>query len=272
MSADDSTDSTSSSPSESPPPLPPLTDHHPHLRINHVSMGLDSQSAFMRRSFHKNPRLPGSYRLSKLNGSSRNSYADSESENDLPDNAIASGDVNNAVFSRGSTQRQSITSMRSLPARMFDIHPARHERRRAIIPISTKMASRVISNATGDLGASHVDCRDFTTIPLALSRAPSASSSPRLHRNQRIVEEVEVPSFVTFKPPYGRSSICSSDDCSTSECSSSPHSTVRRTGTSSSPDLLKSSLHWFKDPACRLSMSSQSSWFSDDELYSMRSK
>lgn len=171
-------------------------------------------------------------------------------------------------------------------------------RRRAFIPISTKMASRVISNATGDLNVSHVDCRDFTTTRLEISRTPMSSqrqhgSTPALHQRQhRILEEVECCSstideplstpammpvtFVTFKPPYGRNSICSSDDCSTSEGSSSPHSTVRRVGpagtTSSSPDLLKSSLQWLKDnPACRFSMSSQSSWFSDDELYSARS-
>lgn len=161
------------------------------------------------------------------------------------------------------------------------------------------MASRVISNATGDLNASHVDCRDFTTR-LGLSPAATIGrtqrqhgSTPVLHHQQCIVEEVVERSstldeplttqsgiipvtFVTFKPPYGRNSICSSDDCSTSEGSSSPHSTVRRAGpagtTSSSPDLLKSSLHWLKDnPACRFSMSSQSSWYSDDELYSMRS-
>lgn len=173
---------------------------------------------------------------------------------------------------RSCDYRAFLELLNPLPAhRLFtNFFPSR--RRRAIIPISTKMASRVISNATGDLGASHVECRDFTTTPLTLSRAPSAASSPSLHHGQRLAEEVEVPSFVTFKPPYGRSSICSSDDCSTSECSSSPHSTVRRAGASSSPDLLKSTLHWFKDPACRLSMSSQSSWFSDDELYSMRSK
>ncbi|OQR78741.1 hypothetical protein BIW11_02679 [Tropilaelaps mercedesae] len=263
-------------------------------------LGIESQAAFMRRSFHKNPRLPGTYRLSKLNGSSRNSYADSESENDLPDNALCR-EFDKISFSRGSSARQSLTSMRSLPAKAQEIitnggNGTRYERRRAIIPISTKMASRVISNATGDLNTSHVDCRDFTTH-LGLMRASTMGaqrqhgSTPALHHKQRILEEVECSSaldeplttqgmmpvtFVTFKPPYVRNSICSSDDCSTSEGSSSPHSTVRRVGptgtTSSSPDLLKTSLHWLKDnPACRFSMSSQSSWFSDDELYSTRS-
>ncbi|XP_022665274.1 uncharacterized protein LOC111252104 isoform X1 [Varroa destructor] len=290
--------------------------HHDHLQqalqaaVSHSPvvnggsippLGMESQAAFMRRSFHKNPRLPGTYRLSKLNGCSRSSYADSESENDLPDNALCRK-LDKMSFGRGSSTRQSLTSMRSLPAKTQEIlmtpaaYSAKHERRRAFIPISTKMASRVISNATGDLDTSHVDCRDFTTH-LGISRTLTIGSqrqhgsTPALHHKQRILEEVECPStmdeplttpgiipvsFVTFKPPYGRNSICSSDDCSTSEGSSSPHSTVRRVGptgtTSSSPDLLKSSFHWLKDnPACRFSMSSQSSWFSDDELYSMRS-
>lgn len=60
--------------------------HHDHLQqalqaaVSHSPvvnggsippLGMESQAAFMRRSFHKNPRLPGTYRLSKLNGCSR---------------------------------------------------------------------------------------------------------------------------------------------------------------------------------------------------------
>lgn len=89
MSSDDSISSSASSDVEaSPSPPECLQDAVQDIDTGHLRqalspvvtlspvadplpLGMESQAAFMRKSFHKNPRLPGIYRLTKLNGSSR---------------------------------------------------------------------------------------------------------------------------------------------------------------------------------------------------------